>query len=31
LLDVHRLAALAAFEEVAEAVAFGVGQGFGFG
>jgi predicted oxidoreductase len=27
LLDVHRPAALAAFEEVAEAVEFGVGQG----
>jgi len=30
-LDVHRPAALAAFEEVTEAVEFGVGQGFGLG
>ena len=30
-LDVHRPAALAAFEEVAEAVKFGVSQRFGLG
>jgi hypothetical protein len=31
LLDIHRIPALTAIEEIAEAVEFGVGQGFGLG
>jgi len=31
LLDIHRPAALASFEKIAEAVEFGVGKGFGLG